>query len=57
MVYKLCDERGNSVYTHKEELAMEIFMEYSNSFNSLEIVEDDNQEVVNSIDEFNNYFY
>ena len=57
MVYKLCDERGNSVYTYKEELAMEIFMEYSNSFNSLEIVEDDNQEVINSIDEFNNYFY
>lgn len=57
MVYKLCDERGNSVYTNKEELAMKIFMEYSNCFNILEIVEDDNQEVINSMEEFNNYFY
>lgn len=57
MVFKLSDERGNCVYTQDSKLAMEIFNEYSNSFNTLEIVKDDDQEVVKTIDEFNNYFY
>lgn len=56
-MYKLSDERGNSVYTQSEGLALEIFMEYSNSFNSLEIVKDENQKTIKSIDEFNNFFY
>lgn len=57
MVFKLSDERGNCVYTQDSKLAMEIFNENSNSFNTLEIVEDDKQEIVKTIDEFNDYFY
>lgn len=58
MFYKLTDEKGNSIVVSNEKLAVRIFMDTSNPFNYLEMIEKTTEEnIINNIEEFENYFY
>ena len=58
-VYKLTDPTGNCFGVNNEKLAMLIFSDYNNPFNCLEMIprNEFQGDILNSIKEFNDYFY
>ena len=58
MFYKLTDKKGNSFVASNEKLAVMIFMDASNPFNCLEMIEETTEEtIINTKNQFENYFY